>query len=112
MNNLVKLLQILTSGFGEKYFLRISSYPYGAKSLFPPPPPPPPPPHGGHVFRRIKISRTVFEKGHTRNNLVKLLKILTSGFGEEEFLSKNPPPPPRPQRRPCFSTDQNFANNF
>ena len=26
------------------------------------PPPPPPPPYGSHVFRRIKISRTVFEK--------------------------------------------------
>ena len=41
--------------------------------------------NGGHVFRRIKISRTSFEKGHTRNNLVKLFQILTSSFGEDFF---------------------------
>ena len=35
-------------------------------------PPPPPPHHGGHVFWRIKISQTAFEKGHTRNNSGKL----------------------------------------
>ena len=59
-------------------------------------------PHGGHVFWRIKISPMTFEKGHTRNNLVKLFKILTYGFGEEDifrnfFMStcsaKSLPPP-------------------
>ena len=91
---LVKIFQILTSSFG-KDFLRISSCPYSAKSLFSPPPPPPrpgsylsppPPPfplHGGHVSRRIKISRTIFEKGHTRHSHVKSFKILTSGFVED-----------------------------
>ena len=49
----------------------------------PPTPPPPPPPHGGHVFRRIKILWTIFEKGPPRNNLAKLFQILTSGFGED-----------------------------
>ena len=39
-----------------------------------------------HVFRQIKISGTIFEKGHMRNNLVKLFQILTSSFGEENFL--------------------------
>ena len=43
----------------------------------------PPPPHGGHVFRRIKIWRTFFEKGHPKNNPVKLFQNLTSGFREE-----------------------------
>ena len=28
-----------------------------------------PTPHGSHVFWRIKISRTIFDKCHTRNNL-------------------------------------------
>ena len=28
------------------------------------------PPHGGHVFPGIKISQTVFEKGHPRDNPV------------------------------------------
>ena len=52
-------------------------------SLFPPPPPPPP--HGGHVFRQIAILRRIFEKGHPRNNPVKLFQNLTSGFRGEEF---------------------------
>ena len=33
-----------------------------------------------HVFQRIKISRTNFEKGHTGNNSVKLFQNRTSGF--------------------------------
>ena len=74
-NDLVKLFQILTSGFGEKDFLRISPCPYSAKSLAP---------HGGHVFRRIKISRTILEEGHPRNNPVKLFQNLKSGFRGED----------------------------
>ena len=44
------------------------------------------PPHGGHVFRRINILRTIFEKGHPRNILVKLFLNRTRGFREEDFL--------------------------
>ena len=80
MNDLVNLFQILTSGFGED-FLRISSCPYGAKI---------PPPHGGHVFRQIKISQTLFEKGHPRNIPVKLFSNWTRGF-REDFFKKSPP---------------------
>ena len=71
-------------------------------------------PHGSHVFRRIKISRKMFEKGHTRNNPVKLFQILTSSFGEDFlrtfsclFSAKV-----SPHTAAMFSTDQNFANTF
>ena len=60
-------------GVSEKIFLRISSCPHSVKSLAPTPS------HGGHVFRRIKNSRTIFEKGHPRNN------PLASHFRGEEF---------------------------
>ena len=73
----VKLFQNLTSSFGEEHFLRISSHPYILQEA---------PIHQSHVFGRIKISRTVFEKGHPRNIPAKLFKNLTSGFGEEDFL--------------------------
>ena len=33
-----------------------------------------------NVYRRIKISQTIFEKGHQRNIPVKLFQNLTSGF--------------------------------
>ena len=39
--------------------------------------------HQSHVYGRIKISRTLFEKGHPRNIPVKLFQNLTSGFGED-----------------------------
>ena len=61
-------------------FWRISLSPHSEKS-----PPPPPPHHGSHVFQRIKVSRTVSEKDHLRNNLVKLFQNLTSCFRGEEF---------------------------
>ena len=86
----MKLCQILTSGFGEEDFLRISSSPYSAKSL---------PHHGGHVFRRIKISQTFFEKGHPRNNPLNFFQNRTRGFREEDFknffmsVSFQPPTP-------------------
>ena len=96
-NNLVKLLQISTIGFGEEDFLRISSCLCSAKS---------PPPLGGHVFRQIKISQTIFEKGDPRNIHVKLFQNWTKGFRKEDFLiisscpysakglPPTPPPPP------------------
>ena len=39
--------------------------------------------HHSHVYGRIKISRTLFEKGHPRNIPVKLFQNLTSSFGED-----------------------------
>ena len=44
-----------------------------------------PPLQGGHIFRRITIARTIFKKGHTRNNLVKLFQILTCNFVDDIF---------------------------
>ena len=71
--------------------------------------------HQSHVYGRIKILRTFFEKGHPRNIPVKLFQNLTCSFGEEEFLrissctyivrSSHSP-------EPCLWTDQNFTNNF
>ena len=41
--------------------------------------------HQSHVYGWIKISRTIFEKGHPKNIPVKLFQNLTSGF-VEDFL--------------------------
>ena len=41
--------------------------------------------HQSHIYRQIKILRTIFEKGHPRNIPVKLFQNLTSGFGEKSF---------------------------
>ena len=57
--------------------------------------------HQSHVYWWIKISRTIFEKGHSRNNPVKLFQILISSFWGEKFwrisvspeCKKSPPPP-------------------
>ena len=101
----VKLFQNLTNSFRED-FLRISSCPYIVQEA---------PIHQSHVFKWIKISQTIFEKGHTRNIPAKLFQNLTSGFGEQDFLrislcSYSARSPHSPQ--PCLRTDQNFANNF
>ena len=71
--------------------------------------------HQSHVYGRIKISRTFFEKGHPRNIPVKLFQNLTSSFREEDFLRISSCPysarsPHSPE--PCLWMDQNFANNF
>ena len=71
--------------------------------------------HQSHVYGRIKISRTSFEKGHQRNIRVKLFQNLTNSFGEEDFLRISSCPysarsPHSPE--PCFWADQNFANRF
>ena len=42
--------------------------------------------HQSHVYGRIKISRTIFEKGHPRNIAVKLFLNQTSSFWED-FLN-------------------------
>ena len=39
-----------------------------------------------HVYGRIKISQTSFEKGHPRNIPVKLFQNLTGSFREKDFL--------------------------
>ena len=102
----VKLFQNLTNSFGEKDFLRISSCPYIVQEA---------PIYQSHVFGRIKISRTIFEKGHLRNIPAKLFQNLTSGFREKSFLrifscpysARSPH-----SAEPCFWADQNFANIF
>ena len=80
-NNIVELFRILTSGFGEEYFLRISSCPYNAKSLFLSPLPPP----GAMFFNGSKLRAQCLKGGHPRNNPVKLFKNRISGFREEDF---------------------------
>ena len=71
--------------------------------------------HQSHVYGRIKISRTLFEKGHPRNIPVKLFQNLTRSIGEKDFLRISSCP--YSARSPhsletCFWADQNFANNF
>ena len=70
--------------------------------------------HQSHVYGRIKILRTSFEKGHQRNISVKLFQNLTSSFREDflrifscPYSARSPHSP-----KPCFLADQNFANNF
>ena len=41
--------------------------------------------HQSHVYRQIKISLTLFEKGHPRNIPVKLFQILISSSEEKNF---------------------------
>ena len=102
----MKLFQNLTSSFGEKDFLRISSCPYIVQEA---------PIHQSHVFGRIKISRTNFEKGHPRNIPAKLFQNLTSGFRGEDFLRISPCSYSARSSHvpePCLWMDQNFANSF
>ena len=105
-NNIpVKLFQNLTSGFGED-LLRISSFPYIVQET---------PIHQSHVFWRIKISQTIFEKGHPRNIPAKLFQNLTSDFGEQDFLGISSCPYSARSSHspePCLWTDQNFAKEF
>ena len=100
----IHLFQNLTSGFGEKSFLRISSCPCAESPHSPEP-----------CLWRDQNFANNFEKGHPRNIPVKLFKNLTSSFGEEDSLRISSCPysarsPHSPE--PCLWTDQNFANNF
>ena len=101
----VNLFQNLTNNFRKEDFLRISSCPYIVQEA---------PIHQSHVFWRIKISQTIFEKGYPRNIPAKLFQNLTSSFGEEDFLRISCPYSARSTHspEPCLWTDQNFANSF
>ena len=103
-NNPVKLFQNHTCLFREDFFKFLHVCMVQVAPI-----------HQSHVYRRIKISGTNFEKGHPRNNPVKLFQNHTSHFREKEFLRISSCPygtrsPHSPV--PCLSTDQNFANNF
>ena len=70
--------------------------------------------HQSHIYRQIKILRTIFEKGHPRNIPVKLFQNLISSFGEDflrisscSYSARSPHSP-----EPCLWMDQNFTNNF
>ena len=100
----MKLFQNVTSGFGEKSFLRISSHPYGARSPHSPEP----------CFWVDQNFANKFEKSHLRNIPLKLFQNLTSSF-VEDFLRISSCPysarsPHSPE--PCLWMDQNFANSF
>ena len=71
----VKLVQNLTSGFREEDFLRILHVHIVQEA----------PIHQSHVYGWIKISQTVFEKGHPRSIPAELFQNLTSCFGEDFF---------------------------
>ena len=77
----MKLFQNRIRGFREEGFLRIPSCPYSVKSLSSPP--------WRHVFRRIKISETTFEKGRPRNNPVKLFQNQKKQFQRRRFLKNS-----------------------
>ena len=70
--------------------------------------------HQSHVYGWIKISQSIFEKGHLRNIPVKLFQNLTSGFGEDFLRISSCPHSARSlhSQEPCLWMDQNFANNF
>ena len=68
--------------------------------------------HQSHIYRKIKILRTIFEKGHPRNIPVKLFQNLTSSLGEKSlrisscpYSAKSPHSP-----EPYLLTNKNFAN--
>ena len=70
--------------------------------------------HQSHVYGRIKISWTIFKKGHPRNIPVKLFQNLICHF-REDFLRISSCPytakiPNSPE--PCLLTVQNLANIF
>ena len=71
--------------------------------------------HLYHVCWHIKISQTIFEKGHPSNFSMKLFQSLTSGFIEEDYLgicscqySESSPY----SIQPYLMMDQNFTYSF
>ena len=64
------------------------------------------------VYRPIKISQKIFEKGHSRNISMKLFQNMTSSFREDGFLricsclySESSPHSPEP----CSWIDKNLT---
>ena len=70
--------------------------------------------HQSHIYRQIKVLRTIFEKGHPRNIHVKLFQNLTSGFGEKSLRISSCPYSAKSLHspEPYLLTYQNFAHNF
>ena len=87
----MKLNQNWTSGFREEDFFLRNFHVHIVQEA---------PIHQSQVYGHIKISPTVFERGHPRNIPVKLFQNRTRGFREEDFLrisscpynAKNLPP--------------------
>ena len=71
--------------------------------------------HQSHVSERIKISQTIFEKGHQRNIPVNYSRIwpavsekkISLRISSCPYSARNPHSP-----EPCLWMDQNFTNNF
>ena len=95
MNNLLKLFQILTSGFKEVDFLRISSCQYSARNL------PPPPPMVAMFFDGSKFNEQVL-KTVTQESCEIILKYdnrfqrrrILKNFSDVHTVKKVPPPSP------------------
>ena len=106
----MKLFQTLTSGFWEQDFFALYRHEFLHFHIVQKAPI-----HQSHIYRQIKILRTIFEKGHPRNIPVKLFQKLTSSFRKEDFLrifscpysarSSHSP-------EPCLWTDHSFMNNI
>ena len=67
--------------------------------------------HQSHVFSQIKISRTIFEKGHPMNIPVKLFQIRTSG-SRGDFLKNCLKNSISLIWQPEFLMESNSVNNF
>ena len=92
----------MTSCFGEEDFLRIPSCLYSAKSPHSPEP----------CLLMDQNLPKLFEKGHLRNNPVKLFQNLISGFREEFLRISTCPYSARSPHSSCLWMNQNFADNF
>ena len=70
--------------------------------------------HQSHIYRQIKISRTIFEKGHPKNIPVKLFQNLTSSFGKDFLRISSCPCSTRSPHspEPCLWKDKNLENTF
>ena len=72
----VKLFQIVTFGFEEEDFFKEFLHVHIEQET---------PIHQSHVYGRIKISRTVFEKGHLRN--IPVISKSDQGFRRRFFMN-------------------------
>ena len=71
--------------------------------------------HQRHVYSRIKLSCTIFQKGHPRKIHVKLFQNWASDFREKDFSRISSCPYSARSTHspePCLWTYQNFANKF